>query len=214
MKNGDSFEDEQHGDSTSITHRGSELQEDDAAHAGKEEAPQTFNERYEAFLDCLTKEQLLGELAKIRRELARLRNREEGPEAEGNPVSYKKKWSLLEQTLTDIGLITDMDLRCTYCSRSFLRLTGHTAQEMKLRPIAQILTGSSFVTFTLALLKELKAEQGEALEPWDRPTINIEFERKDGSGIPTEARINLLRDSQGQTRNGSAHRPQSLSPER
>ena len=182
MTNKDPFDDEQHGDSTNITHRGSKLHKDDAASTGQEQAPHAFNERCEALLECLTKEQLLGQLIKVRQELTRLKKAEaERQGADEDPAACRKAWTLLEQTLSDIVLITDTGLRCTYYNRSFFYLTGYSADEAKLRHISQVLTGSSFVTFVLALAKELKAEQADGPEAWDRQTVNIEFERKGGA---------------------------------
>ena len=96
MRNKDSFEDELHRDSTNFTDRGSKLPENDAACGGHDEAPQTFNERYEALLECLTKEQLLGELIKVRRELTRFKKAEaERQELDEDPVTCRKVWTPL-----------------------------------------------------------------------------------------------------------------------
>jgi PAS domain S-box-containing protein len=108
----------------------------------------------------------------------------------------EKCYRLLAENISDVIWTTDLDLKFTYVSPSSKLMAGYPPEEVMAMNLEQLLTSASLELAKKTLAEELSIEQqGEA--PQRSLTLELENIGKDGSLIWTEAKVTLLRDSQG-----------------
>lgn len=122
------------------------------------------------------------------------------------------RYRALAAAVTDVIWTMDLELRVRYISPSCLALTGYTADEMTGMKIDEFCTPSSAEMACARLARELEEEKKGNHNPNDAIYMDIEYRRKDGSTVWTEARITFLREKGGAvgligvTRDNSARR--------
>ncbi len=110
----------------------------------------------------------------------------------------EKKYRLLADNATDVILTMDMDLNYTYLSPSITKLTGFTVEEALALSFKESMTPDSFNDAMNAIDEDLEMHK-KGQKPQDKSrTVEIVFNCKDGSTIPTEIEGNFLYNSSGQ----------------
>jgi len=111
----------------------------------------------------------------------------------------EKRYRLLAENISDVIWVTDMNLRPTYLSPSYTRLTGFSIEEAMARGIEQSLTPASLKSAANAFKKAFAASQEE--ENKNRvpglPPLELEVKRKDGTTVWVASTLNFIRDSSG-----------------
>jgi PAS domain S-box-containing protein len=119
-------------------------------------------------------------------------------EAEEALRNSEARYRMLADNVTDSIWTMDMDLRLTYSSPAFTKLTGYTLEEVQDLTIGQILTPASVESITSRILDVFAREQSGGLDPSEVLTAEVELYCKDGSTVWTETSARFLRDENGQ----------------
>jgi PAS domain S-box-containing protein len=110
----------------------------------------------------------------------------------------EQRYRLLAENVKDIIWIRDMNLKLTYTSPSVLEMSGYSVKEVMSMSLEESLTPSSFEQLRPTLARVLAAgEKGQGDLP-EVIVLEAELIRKDGSIVPVEMKVNLLRNSDGQ----------------
>ncbi len=110
----------------------------------------------------------------------------------------EQRYRLLAENVKDVIWIRDMNLKLTYTSPSVLEMSGYSVEEVMSMSLEESLTPASLELIRPVLDKVLAAgEKGQGDLP-EVLVLEAELIHKDGSIIPVEMKVNLLRDSDGQ----------------
>ncbi len=111
----------------------------------------------------------------------------------------EERYKLLADNLTDVIWVLDPEMTFLYVSPSVMRLRGYTPEEAMSHTLDQTLTLESFKRATEVFAREYQLEQSGQKHGKDW-SINLELEmnRKDGSTVWTDVKLNILYDDQGE----------------
>jgi len=106
----------------------------------------------------------------------------------------EEKYRLLADNINDIIWTMDLDLNTTYVSPSVKSVVGYTVQEDMTLPLDKKFTPDSMIKVAKLIRDHIKPKNIN--NPNYNPTLTIEVDQyhKDGSIIPTEVRVNPMRD--------------------
>ncbi|MBN2403923.1 MAG: PAS domain S-box protein [Spirochaetes bacterium] len=121
-------------------------------------------------------------------------------QAEEALIESERRYRLLAETLTDVIWTADLDLRFTYISPSIELLRGVSVDEAMGQTLEEILTPASLEIAMKALAEEMEIENLPVQDLSRVKTMELEMNRRDGSTVWTESKINFLRDPEGRIR--------------
>ena len=107
----------------------------------------------------------------------------------------ERGYRLLEENISDVIWVTDMELRLTYISPSVTRLLGYTVEETMALRFEDALTRVSVEAGRGALAAGLVGRKEDLLTP---QTLQVEMKRKDGSTVWAESTHRFVWDRNGQ----------------
>ena len=109
----------------------------------------------------------------------------------------EEKYRLLADNINDIIWTMDLDLKTTYVSPSVKSVVGNTVQEDMTLPLDKKFTPDSMIKVAKLIRDHIKPKNIN--NPNYNPTLTIEVDQyhKDGSIVPTEVRVNPMRDRNG-----------------
>ncbi len=110
----------------------------------------------------------------------------------------ENRYRLLADNVTDVIWIRDINLGLTYISPSVTDQLGYTVEEAKALTLEENWTPDSFKLIKQVLIDELELENKEKTDLSRSQTIEVEAKCKDGSTKWVEAKMNFLRDQDGQ----------------
>ncbi|MBN1582513.1 MAG: PAS domain S-box protein [Anaerolineae bacterium] len=106
----------------------------------------------------------------------------------------EERYRLITENITDVIWTMDMDLCFTYVSPSIKQLRGYSVEEVMTHSLEQVLTPLSFARAIKIFEKERQAiEQDNVISR----VIELEFNCRDGSTVPTESTISVLYNDDG-----------------
>jgi len=110
----------------------------------------------------------------------------------------EQRYRLLAENVKDVIWTRDMNLKLTYTSPSVLEMSGYTVEEVMSMSLEESLTPASLEQLQPTLARVLAVgEKGQGDFP-EVVVLEAELIRKDGSLVPVEMNVNLLRDPDGQ----------------
>jgi two-component system cell cycle sensor histidine kinase/response regulator CckA len=109
----------------------------------------------------------------------------------------EQKYRFITEKMTDAVWLMDLEFKPTFISPSVTRILGYTMEELKALPVNELLTPGSFELAMKTVATELAPERLAPKLNERSVTVELEFNRKDGSPICIESTITLLRDSEG-----------------
>ncbi len=107
------------------------------------------------------------------------------------------RYRLIEKYLTDVILITDLDLKITYVSPFVKHQTGYTAEEVISKPLSDFVTPESLEQAFERKTKELAKAAETATDPPIPVELVVEQRRKDGTTFWSDIRVGFLRRPDG-----------------
>jgi PAS domain S-box-containing protein len=111
----------------------------------------------------------------------------------------EERYRLLAENMRDAIWTMDIkNLRFTYMSPSITSLTGYSVEEVMSRTLEELLTSASYGLAMKTFAEELTIERREQKDLQRSRTLEFELNCKDGSTVWVEAKMNFLRDSDGQ----------------
>ena len=109
----------------------------------------------------------------------------------------EQRYRLLAENAKDIIWTRDMNLKLTYTSPSVYEISGYSVDEVMSMSLEESMTPASLELIRPTLSRVLAAgEKGQGDLP-EVLVLEVELIHKDGSTVPVEMKINLLRDSAG-----------------
>jgi two-component system invasion response regulator UvrY len=113
----------------------------------------------------------------------------------------EKRYQLLADNITDVICTLDKDLVVTYLSPSVNHLLGYTVEQSLgqhwTQFIEEALTPESAKVAT-GIFREIDANMDDrSQDTYKSWTLELEFNRKDGSTLWTEGRVSILRSAEG-----------------
>ena len=112
---------------------------------------------------------------------------------QNSEISYR----LLAENMTDVIWKLDLNLKYTYISPSFERMSGYSSEEIKELTLEKILTPDSLKIVRQALAEELENEKKPNKDLFRSRTIEVEEICKDGRTVWIEVNTTFLRDHEG-----------------
>ena len=106
-------------------------------------------------------------------------------------------YRLLADNVKDIIWARDMNLHTTYVSPSVTEMSGYSVEEVVSLSLEESMTPASLELVRTALAKVLAAEGKGRNDLSEAVVLELELIRKDGSIVPVEMKVNLLRDDDG-----------------
>ena len=104
------------------------------------------------------------------------------------------RYRLLAENATDVLWTHDMNLRLTYISPSFTRLTGFAPEEGMARTARQACTPESFAKAMQVFNQQMAIESARVGDPERSRLIELELVRKNGGTVMVEGNFSFLRD--------------------
>lgn len=105
------------------------------------------------------------------------------------------RYTLLAKNISDIIIVTDLNLILSYASPSITGILGYLPEEVTGKNVSEFITRESFNTVT-EVLKQKKADALQEIAP-TYPTVDIEAIRKDGSILWMEIKATWIKDANG-----------------
>ena len=121
--------------------------------------------------------------------------RQQGTDARSESES-EKRYRLLADNIADVIFLLDLELRPTYFSPSVTRLAGRNVDELLGGTLEGTLTPASYKA-AIAALSAAAADERRQPGSVTLRTLELEFQRQDGSVVPIEATASYLRDEDG-----------------
>ncbi len=110
----------------------------------------------------------------------------------------EKRYRLLADNVLDVIWTRDINLGLTYISPSVTDQLGYTVEEAKALTLEESWTPDSFNRIKEVLTEELEVERKEKTDLSRSRMVEVEAKCKDGSTKWVEAKMNFLRDQNGQ----------------
>ncbi len=108
----------------------------------------------------------------------------------------ERRYRLLADNIADVIFLLDLQLRPTYFSPSVTRLAGRSVDELMGGTLEGTLTPASYRSAVDALAEAAADERKQPGSVTSR-TMELEFQRRDGSVVPIEATASYLRNARG-----------------
>jgi len=108
----------------------------------------------------------------------------------------EQRYRLLAENVNDIIWTRDMNLRTTYVSPSVTQMSGYSVEEVMSISLEESITPASLEVVKNAFSKVIAAEEGQR-DLSAVTVLEVELIHKNGSIVPVEMKVNLLRDSDG-----------------
>jgi len=108
----------------------------------------------------------------------------------------EQRYRLLAENVNDIIWTRDMNLRTTYVSPSVTQMSGYSVEEVVSMSLEESMTPASLEIVKSAFSKVIAAEEGQR-DLSAAIVLEVELIHKDGSIVPVEMNVNLLRDPDG-----------------
>jgi two-component system invasion response regulator UvrY len=113
----------------------------------------------------------------------------------------EKRYRLLADNITDVICTLDKDLRVTYLSPSVTHLLGYTVEQSLGQRFTQFID-ESLTPESAKIATEVFREIGASMDDSSQDTykswtLELEFNRKDGSALWAEGRVSILRSAEG-----------------
>lgn len=107
------------------------------------------------------------------------------------------RYRLLAVNVSDAIWVTDMNLRPTYLSPSYTRLTGYSQEEAMARSAEETLTPASLEVAREFFARALATERGGKDVVSNSPPVELEMLCKDGTTIWVATTVSFIRDADG-----------------
>ncbi|MEJ2364796.1 MAG: PAS domain S-box protein, partial [Deltaproteobacteria bacterium] len=108
------------------------------------------------------------------------------------------RYRLITENVSDVIWTTNLDLQVSYVSPSIQYLLGFTPEEIKSRPLGEVLPPESLGQALEIFSEEMAREKEKYADPQRTRTLELRQHRKDGSVIWTELNASFLRDDNHQ----------------
>jgi PAS domain S-box-containing protein len=107
----------------------------------------------------------------------------------------EEQYRLVTENASDVIWTMDLNFKFTYISPSNQKLTGYTTEEALELSLDKLLTPESMELALQTFTAEMQLENGEEKDISRSVTLNLNEIRVDGTIVPVEARMCLLRDT-------------------
>ena len=107
------------------------------------------------------------------------------------------RYRLLAENISDVIWTTDMNLRFTYISPSVEQLRGFTVQEVMAQSVRETFSHKSLQAFNKAITDVMSATHEGDKDLYRSVTLELNSARKDGTTVPVEVRMGLMRGWDG-----------------
>jgi PAS domain S-box-containing protein len=109
----------------------------------------------------------------------------------------EQSYRLLAETVTDVIWKMDMNLKYTYLSPSFERISGYSTEEGKGMSLEKIMTPESLKVIKQVFAEELENEKNPKKDLFRSRKIEVEEICKDGRTVWIEVNTTFIRDQEG-----------------
>ncbi|MBI5846327.1 MAG: PAS domain S-box protein [Deltaproteobacteria bacterium] len=109
----------------------------------------------------------------------------------------EERYRIITNNMNDIVWLMDMDFRVIYINPAAVKTRGFTLEEFQTMPIESHFPQSSAEAFFQVLAEELTPERLAQKDLVISRTMTLDFFRKDGSIIPAEVTMTMVRDLNG-----------------
>ncbi len=105
-------------------------------------------------------------------------------------------YRILAENIQDVIWTMDLDMKLTYISPSVTKLRGYTVAEAMTQSLEKTFTATSSKSAMVSLSGICQSHDSHAVYA----PLELEYIRKDGTGVWAEVQITVLRDSEGRAR--------------
>jgi PAS domain S-box-containing protein len=109
----------------------------------------------------------------------------------------ERRYRLLAESVSDVIWTTDLNMRATEVSPAVTHLLGCSVEEALSGGMAKRLTPRSLEVSRRAIADLRAVAEGASRDSLDTKALELEFIRRDGTGVWTDVQVSLLRDSAG-----------------
>jgi PAS domain S-box-containing protein/putative nucleotidyltransferase with HDIG domain len=106
----------------------------------------------------------------------------------------EERYRLLAENIPDVVIVYNFDLKPIYVSPSATRLSGYTVEELMNQKVEKLVTPASYNAVMKAVTKDLEIDSMVGKNVSRLPVLQVDVVCKDGSIVPVEAKMSLLRD--------------------